>query len=50
MPNLKKQVCNGGYIEKYKNNLIYKSRGGITIDNNEKSEYEELINKIYIPI
>jgi len=38
------------YIEKDKNSLIYKSGGGITIDSNEKSEYEELIKKIYIPI
>jgi len=38
------------YIEKGKNNLIYKSGGGITIDSNEKNEYEELIKKIYIPI
>lgn len=38
------------YIEKDKNSFIYKSGGGITIDSNEKSEYEELIKKIYIPI
>ena len=28
---------------------IYKSGGGITIDSNVKEEYEELINKVYIP-
>ena len=37
------------YIEKNRN-LIYKSGGGITIDSNAKNEYEELINKVYIPI
>jgi len=30
--------------------FIYKSGGGITIDSNVKKEYEELINKVYIPI
>ncbi len=29
--------------------FIYKSGGGITIDSNVKDEYEELINKVYIP-
>jgi len=28
---------------------IYKSGGGITIDSDVKSEYQELINKVYIP-
>jgi para-aminobenzoate synthetase component 1 len=28
---------------------IYKSGGGITIDSNVKEEYNELINKVYIP-
>jgi len=31
-------------------NYIYKSGGGITIDSNIKKEYEELIDKVYIPI
>ncbi|MEO1958869.1 MAG: aminodeoxychorismate synthase component I [Nautiliaceae bacterium] len=38
------------YIEKNKDNLIYKSGGGITIDSKLKSEYKELIDKVYIPI
>lgn len=38
------------YIEKRNNKFIYKSGGGITIDSNIKKEYEELINKVYIPI
>ncbi|WP_369792120.1 aminodeoxychorismate synthase component I [Lebetimonas sp. JH292] len=29
---------------------IYKSGGGITIDSDAKKEYEELVNKIYIPL
>ena len=37
------------YIEKNKNEFIYKSGGGITIDSDAKKEYEELINKVYIP-
>ena len=41
------------YIEKPKNFIfpfyIYKSGGGITIDSDVKSEYQELINKVYIP-
>ncbi len=37
------------YIEKKENKFFYKSGGGITIDSNPLKEYEELINKIYIP-
>jgi len=37
------------FIEKENNALFYKSGGGITIDSDAKSEYEELINKIYLP-
>ena len=37
------------FIEKQKHQLFYKSGGGITIDSNAKSEYEELIDKIYLP-
>ncbi|RRS30832.1 MAG: aminobenzoate synthetase [Epsilonproteobacteria bacterium (ex Lamellibrachia satsuma)] len=37
------------FIEEEKGKLIYKSGGGITIDSNAKSEYEELIDKIYLP-
>jgi len=35
------------YIENLNNKLIYKSGGGITIDSDVKSEYRELIDKIY---
>jgi len=37
------------FIEKENGNLVYKSGGGITIDSDAKSEYEELIDKIYLP-
>jgi para-aminobenzoate synthetase component 1 len=38
------------FIEKKKNKLFYKSGGGITIDSDAKLEYEELIDKIYLPL
>jgi len=37
------------FIEQENDRLFYKSGGGITIDSNAKSEYEELIDKIYLP-
>ncbi len=37
------------FIEKENDRLFYKSGGGITIDSDAKSEYEELIDKIYLP-
>lgn len=38
------------YIEKSDGQLYYKSGGGITIDSDATSEYEELVNKIYLPL
>ena len=38
------------FIEKIANTLIYKSGGGITSDSDIKSEYEEMIEKVYVPI
>ncbi len=38
------------FIEKESNRLYYKSGGGITIDSSLQSEYNELIDKIYLPI
>ena len=38
------------FIEKENKKLYYKSGGGITIDSNAKSEYKELIDKIYLPL
>lgn len=37
------------FIEKTENGYIYKSGGGITLDSDPGKEYEELIDKIYIP-
>jgi len=37
------------FIEDQNGTLTYKSGGGITIDSDAKSEYEELIDKIYLP-
>lgn len=37
------------YIEKNGEQLVYKSGGGITFMSNEKSEYNELLEKVYIP-
>ncbi len=38
------------YIEKLKNKFFYKSGGGITYNSKTENEYNELINKIYVPI
>jgi para-aminobenzoate synthetase component 1 len=38
------------FIERQNNRLYYKSGGGITIDSNAKDEYNELIDKIYLPL
>jgi len=37
------------FIEQENEKLYYKSGGGITIDSDARSEYEELIDKIYLP-
>ena len=37
------------FIDKENGKLYYKSGGGITIDSDARSEYEELIDKIYLP-
>ena len=37
------------FIEERDGKLFYKSGGGITIDSDAQSEYEELIDKIYLP-
>jgi len=37
------------FIEKNEDELVYKSGGGITLDSNPKEEYQELIDKVYIP-
>ncbi|KYJ86405.1 aminodeoxychorismate synthase component I [Sulfurovum riftiae] len=38
------------FIEKEGHTLVYKSGGGITIDSDAKSEYEELMDKVYLPL
>ncbi len=38
------------FIEKQQDKYVYKSGGGIRIDSNFEQEYEELNDKIYIPI
>ncbi len=37
------------FVEKTENGYVYKSGGGITLDSDAKSEYEELLNKVYLP-
>lgn len=37
------------FIENVNGELYYKSGGGITLDSNVHSEYQEMIDKIYIP-
>jgi len=38
------------YVENQNGNLIYKSGGGITLDSKLDSEYQELIDKVYLPL
>jgi para-aminobenzoate synthetase component 1 len=38
------------YIEKYNGKLIFKSGGGITSCSDPEKEYQELIDKVYVPI
>ncbi len=38
------------FIENRNGELIYRSGGGITYLSNSYSEYQELIDKIYVPI
>ena len=37
------------FIEKTNNGYIYKSGGGITLDSDALAEYNELLDKIYLP-
>jgi len=37
------------FIEQKSNTFVYKSGGGITIDSDIKAEYQEMIDKIYLP-
>jgi para-aminobenzoate synthetase component 1 len=37
------------YIEQKNNRLVYRSGGGITTMSNPEDEYQELLNKVYVP-
>ena len=37
------------FIQNSKDGLIYKSGGGITLDSDAELEYDELLNKVYLP-
>lgn len=37
------------FIEKTQNGYVYKSGGGITLESDAKSEYNELLDKVYLP-
>jgi para-aminobenzoate synthetase component 1 len=37
------------FIEKKSNGLVFKSGGGITVFSDVKKEYNELIQKVYLP-
>ena len=37
------------FVEKTKDGYVYKSGGGITLDSDSKSEYNELLDKVYLP-
>jgi len=38
------------FIEKQGQNYVYKSGGGITIDSDAKEEYQEMKDKVYVPL
>ena len=38
------------FIEQTDDGLVYKSGGGITVFSNAETEYQELIDKVYVPI
>ncbi len=38
------------YIEQTEDGLMYKSGGGITVKSNVDEEYQELIDKVYLPV
>lgn len=38
------------FIEKTENGFVFKSGGGITHQSNARAEYDEMIDKIYVPI
>ncbi|HET9053729.1 MAG TPA: chorismate-binding protein [Cyclobacteriaceae bacterium] len=38
------------YIEQAGNQLYYRSGGGITTQSDAKTEYQEVIDKVYVPV
>ena len=38
------------FIQKDGDDLYYKSGGGITLDSDNLSEYQEMLDKVYIPV
>ena len=38
------------FIEQASEGLVYKSGGGITIDSDAEAEYQEMIDKVYLPV
>jgi para-aminobenzoate synthetase component 1 len=38
------------YLEKTKNGFVFKSGGGITAQSNVAAEYNEMIDKVYVPV
>jgi para-aminobenzoate synthetase component 1 len=38
------------FIERHNNQLYYRSGGGITTQSDEKTEYQEAIDKVYVPV
>jgi para-aminobenzoate synthetase component 1 len=38
------------YIEKDSDGFVFKSGGGITINSDAKAEYQEMIDKVYVPL
>ena len=47
---IEREMKKSPHLSSLLHSYIYKSGGGITIDSDVKKEYEELINKVYIPI
>lgn len=37
------------FVERTKDGYVYKSGGGITLESDAKSEYDELLSKVYLP-
>lgn len=37
------------FVQKVKDGYVYKSGGGITLDSDAQSEYNELLDKVYLP-